>query len=120
MFERASSFNIQRLFMYHTQMGMLRVRNTSWTAMYRMWVRAHSLFWDVEKNVPDWVKAIATKAELKSVLDSHIQYMMSLTKGKYVARPPEHHHQHLLLPSFSSFIIIVVIVLVIILSLIHI
>ena len=50
-------------------------------ACCRMKIRGHSIFWDVEKNVPDWVKAITSKAELRNVLTDHVEYMMNLTKG---------------------------------------
>ena len=48
-----------------------------------MKVRGHSVFWDVEKNVPDWVKALNT-TQLLPALMTHLDYMINLARGKSV------------------------------------
>jgi hypothetical protein len=46
-------------------------------------VRAHSIFWGIEENIPDAV--IATpKDELPALIRFHTDYMMNITRGKYV------------------------------------
>ena len=48
-----------------------------------MKVRGHSVFWNVEKNVPDWVKAVDPSILLPKLFH-HLDYMMNLAKGKSV------------------------------------
>ena len=49
----------------------------------RMKVRGHSIFWNVEKNVPDWVKALRGNM-LRAQLYRHLEYMINLARGKWV------------------------------------
>ncbi|XP_076465389.1 uncharacterized protein LOC143297101 [Babylonia areolata] len=46
-----------------------------------MKVRGHSVFWNVKKNVPDWVKALDT-SNLRPALFRHLNYMINLGRGK--------------------------------------
>ena len=57
--------------------------NVSAYTLYRMKVRGHSIFWDVEKNVPDWVKALS-RSKLLPALNTHLDYMINLARGKSV------------------------------------
>lgn len=47
----------------------------------RLKVRAQSVFFDVQDNVPDWVLALSGD-ELRSELDKHLLYMCNITLGK--------------------------------------
>ncbi|XP_076470537.1 anti-sigma-I factor RsgI6-like [Babylonia areolata] len=44
-------------------------------------VRAHSILWGVTKNVPEWVTELSPE-ELHSTVWNHIDYIVSLAKGK--------------------------------------
>lgn len=44
-------------------------------------VRGHSILWDHEKNIPDWVLNVSPD-KLQAVLNKHIQYMVNIARGK--------------------------------------
>ena len=65
-----------------------------------MKVRGHSVFWDVEKNVPDWVKAVDPSILLPKIFH-HLDYMINLAKGKSVT----FHSSNNCLPCFIRVLI---------------
>ncbi|KAK7116377.1 uncharacterized protein [Littorina saxatilis] len=57
-------------------------------------VRAHSILWDIEKNIPPWVLAL-NDSEMKPEISKHIAYMMNLTKGGRAAQwDVQNEHLH--------------------------
>nr|KAG5703689.1 hypothetical protein BaRGS_022978 [Batillaria attramentaria] len=54
-------------------------------------VRGHSIFWNVEDNIPDWVKA-KTNAELPQVLFSHLDYIVNVSLGKLAHWDVQNEH----------------------------
>ncbi|XP_025078159.1 uncharacterized protein LOC112554560 [Pomacea canaliculata] len=56
-------------------------------------VRAQSVFFDVQDNVPDWVLALSGD-ELRSELDKHLLYMCNITLGKLQHWDVQNEHTH--------------------------
>ena len=59
------------------------INNNGCYTLHRLKVRGHSVFWNVGKNVPDWVKALDASALLPT-LNNHLDYMINLARGKSV------------------------------------
>ncbi|XP_025077722.1 uncharacterized protein LOC112554242 isoform X2 [Pomacea canaliculata] len=56
-------------------------------------VRGHSIFWDVQDNIPPWVLALSGK-ELRDELDKHLLYMCNITRGKLEHIDVQNEHTH--------------------------
>ncbi|XP_076444047.1 uncharacterized protein LOC143282327 [Babylonia areolata] len=52
------------------------IRSTVELKLHGLKVRGHSIFWDVDKNIPEEVRYEVPKEELRSVLHKHLKHVM--------------------------------------------